>query len=236
FYYGNDSLALSRRLLPAEGRVLDLCSGVGTQALLCAQTADSVTAVEIEPLAEPIFRINAELNGLGGKVEFLVGDLLEPLAGRQFDRICCNPPFMPAPPALPYPLFAGGGPDGLSVVRRLLAALPEILAPEGQCHIVGAVPGNMERPDVSMFEKLAVEARLRLELECPTCEALEGPTMAAIAGTALTGEAEAAEMFRAHFAMLGATHLYCFLLRATHASRPSLYLSHHGGQTATVWN
>ena len=50
FYYGTDSLALSRVLSPVTGTVLDLCAGVGAQSLFCARTASRVTAVEIEPV------------------------------------------------------------------------------------------------------------------------------------------------------------------------------------------
>ena len=69
---------------PRGVRVLDLCAGVGAQSLACARTAAAVTAVDIEPLAEPVFRVNAAMNGLDCKVEFLAGDLYGPVAGRRF--------------------------------------------------------------------------------------------------------------------------------------------------------
>lgn len=235
-YYGNDSVALSRLLLPAEGRVLDLCAGVGAQALVCAQTATSVTAVEMEPLAERVFRINAELNGLSEKVEFLIGDLFEPVAGRQFDRICCNPPFMPVAPGIRYPAFADGGPDGLAIVRRVLAGLPEVLAPNGLCHIVGSVLGNSEGPDLSSLERLAAEAQLKMTISCPTCEELDAAMLASCAATAMgcEGGGDVRQAFRDHYARLGATHIYYFLLSASHAAQPTVYFSHNNVQRATI--
>jgi methylase of polypeptide subunit release factors len=235
-YYGNDSLALSRLLLPVEGRALDLCTGAGAQALVCAQTAASVTAVDVEPLAERIFRINAELNGLSEKVEFLVGDLLEPVAGRQFDRICCNPPFMPVPPGVRYPRFADGGPDGLEIVRRLLAGLPEALAPGGLCQVVGAVLGNSDGPDLSALESMAAGARLKLELSSPTCEELDEAMLASCAATALAceGGSDVKRAFRDHWARLSATRIYYFILSATHASHPTVYFSHDDVHRATI--
>ena len=235
-YYGNDSVALSRLLLGAEGRVLDLCAGVGTQALVCAQTATSVTAVEMEPLAERVFWINAELNGLSEKVEFLIGDLLEPVAGRQFDRICCNPPFMPVAPGVRYPVFADGGPDGLAIVRRLLAGLPEVLAPDGLCQVVGSVLGNSDGPDLSSLERLAAEAQLKMTISCPSCEELDASMLASCAATALAceGGGDVKQVFRDHFARLGATHIYYFLLTASFASQPTVYFSHNDVQRATV--
>lgn len=235
-YYGNDSLALSRLLLPVEGRALDLCSGVGTQALVCARTATSVTAVEREPFAERIFWINAALNGLSHKVEFLIGDLLEPVRGRQFDRICCNPPFMPVPPGIRFPAYADGGPDGLAVVRRVLEGLQEVLAPNGRADIVGAVFGNSEGPDLSSLEDLAAEARLKLSFSCPTCEELDAAMLASCAATALgcEGGGDVKQVFRDHYARLGATHLYYFLLTASHASHPTVYFEHDDIHRAVI--
>lgn len=235
-YYGNDSLELSRLLLPVEGRVLDLCAGVGAQALVCAQTAASVTAVELEPLAERVFWINAELNGLSERVEYLVGDLFEPIAGRQFDRICSNPPFMPVPPGVRYPLYADGGPDGLEVVRRVLMGLPDVMAQDGRCQVVGAVLGNGEGPDLSSFESLAAEAHMGITISCPSSEELDEAMLDSCAATALgcEGGGDVRQAFRNHYESLGATRLYYFLLTAMHASRPSVYYSDGEVQRAVV--
>lgn len=232
-YYGDDSLALSRLLLPVEGRVLDLCTGPGTQALVCARTATSVTAVDVEPLAEKVFWINAELNGLTDKVEFLIGDLLEPVAGRQFDRICCNPPFMPVPPGIRFPAYADGGPDGLAIVRRLLAGLPDALAPDGLCQVVGSVLGNSDGPDLSSLETAAAEAHLKMTISCPSCEELDAAMLASCAATAMDST-DVKQAFREHYARLGATHIYYFLLSASHASQPTVYFSHENLHRATV--
>jgi methylase of polypeptide subunit release factors len=235
-YYGNDSLALSRLLPPVEGHALDLCAGVGAQALMLAQTAPSVTAVELEPLAEGVFRINAEINGLSERVEYLVGDLFEPVAGRQFDFICSNPPFMPVAPEVRYPLWAAGGPDGLAVVRRVLMGLPEFMAADGQCQVVGAVLGNSEGPDLSSFEELASDAHLGITISCPSCEELGEAMLDSCAATALACECgrDVRQAFRSHYDSLGATHLYYFLLSATHASQPSVYYSDDEVQRVSI--
>ena len=235
-YYGEDSLVLSRQLFPAEGQVLDLCAGVGAQALVCAQTAASVTAVEMDPLAEGVFWINAELNGLSHRVEYLIGDLFEPIVGRRFDLICCNPPFMPVPPGVRFPRFADGGPDGLAIVRRLLTGLPEVLAPNGRCLVVGALPGDSEGPEPTCFQRLAAEANLGITISCLYSEELDVAMLASCAGTAVVGDGreDATEVFRDHFARLGATRLYYFLLTAALAARPSVYLAYDNVQRASV--
>jgi len=237
FYYGNDSVLFSRTLDgKTEGTVLDLCSGVGTQALVCARTAKRVTAVEIEPLAAKLFWVNAAMNGLSDKVELLNGDLLGPVAGRRFDVISCNPPFQPVAPGVRYPRFAGGGGDGLEIVRRLMAGLPDALAPGGRCEVIGAVLGNRQGPDLSAFKKMAADSNLAMVVECCTCEELEGKCMKRIVGMAMEGGAEQVEeAIRNHFATLGVTHLYCFLLHAVRAASPMVCASRHEGQNTAVW-
>lgn len=236
FYYGNDSIELSRMLQSAHGNVLDVCSGVGTQALVAARTAARVTAVEIEPEAAKLFWINAAMNGLSGKVELLEGDLLEPVAGRSFDVICCNPPFMPVPPGVKYPRFADGGADGLGIVRRLMAGLPRVLEPAGRCEVVGAVLGNAEQPDLTAFKQMAADSSLILVVDCRTREELEGKTMQQLVEMALEGGQEDLERaFRSHFASLHATHLYCFLLHASRGPSPMVCASYHGGEKPAFW-
>ena len=234
-YYGNDSFELSRMLMGAEGNVLDLCSGVGPQALISARTAKRVTAVEIEPLAAHLFSINAALNGLADKVEFLTGDFLEPVAGRTFDVISCNPPFLPVPPGVRYPRFAGGGADGLDFVRRLMAGLPQVLAADGRCEVVGAVLGSAESPDLAAFKQMAVASSLGIIVDCRTREELEGKTLKQLVEIAMEDgrEEEVERAFRRHFAALNATHLYCFLLHAVRTPSPMVCASFWDGASTS---
>ncbi len=216
FYYGTDSIALSRMLNPTEGSVLDLCAGVGAQALYSARTASSVTAVELEPSAEAVFWVNAAMNGLGENIKFLCGDLFEPIAAGRFDRICANPPFVPAPANLRLPLFAGGGTDGLDIVRRILQGLPQYLSPTGQCQIIAAALGNSRGPDLSSLQGLPVSPSLRIEVSCYTYDVLSDRRLALFAATALQcgGTGNAREEYAAHFRDMKATHLYYFVLTA----------------------
>ena len=56
----------------------------------------SVTAIDISPGALALAAENAALNGLAGRVELLEGDLLAPVAGRRFDLVASNPPYVAA--------------------------------------------------------------------------------------------------------------------------------------------
>jgi release factor glutamine methyltransferase len=120
-------------------RIADLGTGSGAIALALKQARPQATvvAVDVSPDAAEVARANAERLGLA--VEIRVGDLLGPLAGETFDLIAANLPYIPSGeiPTLPVevrnePLLAlDGGPDGLALIRRVIAGTPALLAPDG---------------------------------------------------------------------------------------------------------
>jgi release factor glutamine methyltransferase len=122
--------------------VLDVGCGCGNIALSIAAESEGarVTAIDIEVAAVELTRANATGTGLSERVEVLEGDLFAPLGGDTFDVIISNPPYVPEgvreqlpmevrdfdPPAA---LFAG--PEGLDVIRRLMAEAADHLRAEG---------------------------------------------------------------------------------------------------------
>ena len=150
-YFGDDSFGLLNRLRPVKGgRTLDLCAGPGVQALYCARIARSVTAVEINPLAAGLGRVNCQLNDIDN-VRFVVGDLAGFVSEEKFDHVVCNPPLLPFPEDLDYPFVGHGGADGWKLVWRVLDALPALLSESGRAQIIatclsdGLVPSVAER-------------------------------------------------------------------------------------------
>jgi release factor glutamine methyltransferase len=109
--------------------VLDLCSGSGVLAVCLSKLGGlTVTATDISPFCTEAIAENSALHA--ADVEIFQGDLFEPVAGRQFDLIVCNPPYIPDAdvPFLqeevrlhdpPSALFAGD--DGLDFIRALRA-------------------------------------------------------------------------------------------------------------------
>jgi release factor glutamine methyltransferase len=79
--------------------VLDLGTGSGVAAVIAAQWASRIIAVDINPAAVRCARINALLNGVEDKIDVLLGDLFEPVEDRRFDAILFNPPYLPGAPA-----------------------------------------------------------------------------------------------------------------------------------------
>ncbi len=80
----------------AVASLLDLCAGGGVQALAGASRSRLVVATDMNPRAVLFAELNCRLNGLDN-VECLHGDRFDPVAGRQFDQIVCNPPFVISP-------------------------------------------------------------------------------------------------------------------------------------------
>lgn len=129
-------------LLRAPGAisVLDIGTGSGCVAVALARElpAAHVSAIDISTAALRVARSNAEKNGVA--VEFLEGSLCEPVAGRFFDLIVSNPPYIPSCDILTLepevrdfdPLCAlDGGIDGLEIYRDLIPAAQACLRPGG---------------------------------------------------------------------------------------------------------
>ena len=132
-------------VLPADtpARVLDLGSGSGNIALSVAAElpGSTVTAVDTDDAAVRLTRANAARAGVSESVEVMSGDLFEPLSGEAaFDLIISNPPYIPEGMRESLPaevrdfepagaLFAG--PEGLDLIRRIVAGAPGHLAEGG---------------------------------------------------------------------------------------------------------
>jgi len=125
----------------AELRALDVGTGSGAIALALAHERPQarITATDLSAAALAVARENAEALGLAGRVRFLEGALLAPVAGERFDLLVSNPPYVArrdaatlAPELRHEPALAlFGGDDGTEVLRALAAGAPSVLAPGG---------------------------------------------------------------------------------------------------------
>ena len=113
-------------------RVLDLCTGNGSLAVLSAMAYPDVTVdgADISPDALAVARINVDQHGLQDRITLLQSDGLSSVNG-PYDLILCNPPYVNADSMAKLPaeyraepeLALASGTDGMDFTRALFAAL-----------------------------------------------------------------------------------------------------------------
>jgi len=122
---------------------LDLCTGSGIHALLASAHTERVLAVDINPRAASCTRFNAAVFG-AANLEVVVADLFEGARGERFDLITANPPFVPSP--LNTLGFRDGGRSGEDILKRIVAGLPQHLAPGGMAQIITELGERDDEP------------------------------------------------------------------------------------------
>ncbi|EOM75496.1 methyltransferase domain-containing protein [Rhodococcus rhodnii] len=140
--------AISDHAMRLGTRAIDLCTGTGAVAIHAARCgAARVTAVDVSRRAAATALVNARL--ARADVEVRRGDLAAPVAGREFDLVLSNPPYVPTDPAAPPPHGAArawdAGGDGRSVLDRICRAAPQLLAPGGTLLLVQSALSGVEK-------------------------------------------------------------------------------------------
>ncbi len=113
-------------LATGSSRVLDMCCGSGCIAIAIAGEAGcEVIASDISQSALNVAKDNADVNGVGNKISFILSDKFEAIDGK-FDIIVSNPPYIPSGDIAkldkevrdydPY-IALDGGADGLDFYR-----------------------------------------------------------------------------------------------------------------------
>ena len=120
---------------------VDICTGSGCLAVLAAKFFPNaeVDAVDLSADALEVAKLNIAAHDVAGQVSLHQGDLFAPLAGRTYDLIITNPPYVDHEALDGYPpefraepaMAHDGGEDGLDLVRRILAEAADYLNPDG---------------------------------------------------------------------------------------------------------
>lgn len=161
---GTDAVLLAGLLAPEAGEILyDIGAATGAVGLAAALQAPASRAVLVErdPALAEMARANAAANGLAGRVETIVADVLASGAERRTaglsaglaDLVLTNPPFFEAGRHRASPVagkaqahgFAEGGPQG--GLDAWLRACTDLLKPGGRLgliHRADALPACLE--------------------------------------------------------------------------------------------
>ena len=113
---------------------LDLCTGNGSLAVLCAMAYPEIEVIgaDISKDALAVAKINVDQHQLSHRIQLVKSDGLQGLT-QTFDCIICNPPYVceASMQGLPAefkaePLLAlAGGTDGMDFIRQLFLDLPD---------------------------------------------------------------------------------------------------------------
>jgi ribosomal protein L3 glutamine methyltransferase len=111
-------------------RVLDLCAGNGSLAVLAAMAWPEVhvDAADLSTDALAVARLNVERHELSNRITLHAGDGLTAVHDQRFDLILCNPPYVNADSMAALPaeyraepeIALAGGADGMDFIRTLL--------------------------------------------------------------------------------------------------------------------
>ena len=114
-------------------KVLDLCTGNGSLAVIAAMAYPEITvdAADISEDALAVARINVDQHKLAKRITLMQSDLLSAVRG-PYDLILCNPPYVNSQSMLALPaeyraepaLALAGGDDGMDLVRTILREAP----------------------------------------------------------------------------------------------------------------
>jgi ribosomal protein L3 glutamine methyltransferase len=112
-------------------RVLDLCTGNGSLAVLCALAWPDVRvdAADLSADALAVAKLNVQRHELSERITLHQGDGLAAVVGKHYDLIVCNPPYVNSESMAALPaeyraepnMALAGGADGMDFIRGLLA-------------------------------------------------------------------------------------------------------------------
>ena len=141
-------------------RVLDLCTGNGSLAVLAAMAWPEarVDGADLSAEALAVAQLNVERHRLAERITLFEGDGLSAIANQSYDLILCNPPYvnsasmaaLPAEYRAEPALALAGGADGMDFIRPLLRDAAQRLKADSAKHAalvleIGHERGHFER-------------------------------------------------------------------------------------------
>ena len=157
---GEEQGTLDAWLSDRTQRVLDLCTGNGSLAVIAALAYPEieVDACDLSDDALEVAKINVDKHKLGKRISLMKSDLLNSVHG-PYDLILCNPPYVNASSMAALPeeyrhepaLALAGGEDGMDLVRRII---DEAAAKLSDIGVLVLEVGNERRHFEAAFRRL----------------------------------------------------------------------------------
>jgi release factor glutamine methyltransferase len=179
-FYGLDFVVTDRVLIPrpetellvtrsiellagsSTPKFCEIGAGSGCICISILHNVPSATAlgVDISADALEIARINAERNGVTERLTLRESDLFSSFADEHFDLIVSNPPYVPLtdleelqPEVRDHEPHTAlfGGPDGLTIIKRIVDEAPRFMRMEG--HLLLEIGIEQSERVAEMFDR-----------------------------------------------------------------------------------
>jgi release factor glutamine methyltransferase len=147
---------------------LDVGTGCGILAVLAAEKAKRVVAVDVNPYAIECASKNAQTNGVEDRIDFRQGDLFQPIKQNEnFNLILFNSPYLPSEPDEEKSWIGkawAGGPDGRTVIDRFLVDAPNFLVDRGKIQLVQSSLSNVDKT-IQMLKERNMQAKVATQVK-----------------------------------------------------------------------
>jgi release factor glutamine methyltransferase len=156
-------LAADNMRVSYDDAVLDMGTGCGILAIIAAQKAQKVVAVDLNPYAVRCTIWNVKSNKLSNKIDVRRGDLFKAVhKNEKFNLIVFNPPYLPTIEDEQRSWLDkswAGGPTGREQIDRFLQETTHFLKSGGRLLLVQSSLSDIEET-LQQFRKLRFETKI----------------------------------------------------------------------------